>query len=231
MTALPLIPVGDMLDETPTEQDARMSAIKRGATDAETCRLNGWGVGTMLEADGRRITLTAIGRDHILAIAPGGREVVFEWPDYDWRPVSVVPPVSPERQGTWRVGHRVPTSIYRDGDKEPLFTIRGEPELCAKIVAFLNADAPTTPDRPDAAPPVEPGLWSPVVGRQGVTREHGPTDRPIMQHEDVFWSFVQGERRGWNADGSHCCGVRSLDLVREHVPPESVPGERREAGR
>lgn len=45
--------------------------MRRGATDAETCRLNGWGVGTVLAGDEgygvSEIVLTAIGEDNILA--------------------------------------------------------------------------------------------------------------------------------------------------------------------
>lgn len=50
----------------------------RGSTDAKTCQLNGWTVGTTLEGhEGygpERITITAIGRQNILAVGPSGRE-------------------------------------------------------------------------------------------------------------------------------------------------------------
>ena len=43
----------------------------RGKTEAETCRLNGWGVGTVLVGDEgfgpEKIRITAIGEDAILA--------------------------------------------------------------------------------------------------------------------------------------------------------------------
>lgn len=43
----------------------------RGNTDAETCRLNGWQVGTVLAGDNgkhpERIVITAIGEEQLLA--------------------------------------------------------------------------------------------------------------------------------------------------------------------
>jgi len=45
--------------------------VKRGSTDAETCRLNGWDVGTVLVGDEgygpTTIQITAIGEECILA--------------------------------------------------------------------------------------------------------------------------------------------------------------------
>lgn len=51
--------------------------MKRGSTDAETCRLNGWSVGTVLVGDEgygpTTIRITAIGEESILAARAGSR--------------------------------------------------------------------------------------------------------------------------------------------------------------
>lgn len=64
--------------------------MKRGSTDAETCRLNGWVVGTRLVGEERgklaTITITAIGRANVLAIRDGwSTESVWSLSCREWR--------------------------------------------------------------------------------------------------------------------------------------------------
>lgn len=60
----------------------------RGDSDAETCRLNGWGPGTMIRGNecGEWTTLliTAVGENAILArgVRHGGKRVA--WPEASW---------------------------------------------------------------------------------------------------------------------------------------------------
>ena len=128
-----------LLEETPAEQDELMTPTQppapiRGSTDAETCRLNGWGVGTVLEGasawSAARIRITSIGEDAILAVeiasdgadkrlvpspcvhghAGSDREAIWRLSCRDWRPVSVVPPAPPPPETIapastpWKIG-------------------------------------------------------------------------------------------------------------------------------
>jgi hypothetical protein len=74
--------------------------MKRGTTDAETCRLNGWDVGTRLVGDEGYgptvIRITAIGDERILAIREThngeppqfARENVWTLTCREWEPVG-----------------------------------------------------------------------------------------------------------------------------------------------
>lgn len=64
--------------------------MKRGSTDAETCRLNGWGPGTRLvgkeSALSATITITAIGRARVLAVRDGlSTESIWSLEHREWR--------------------------------------------------------------------------------------------------------------------------------------------------
>jgi len=62
--------------------------VKRGSTDAETCRLNGWDVGTVLVGDEgygpTTIRITAIGDEAILARTGSRRESTWTLTCRDW---------------------------------------------------------------------------------------------------------------------------------------------------
>ena len=78
--------------------------MKRGSTDAETCRLNGWGPGTRLtgEENGRSatITITAIGRASVLAIRDGlSIESVWSLSHREWRLAPASDPVGGASEG------------------------------------------------------------------------------------------------------------------------------------
>jgi len=68
--------------------------VKRGSTDAETCRLNGWGVGTVLVGDEgygpTTIRITAIGDEAILArrTLPGRCESTWTLTCREWEVVA-----------------------------------------------------------------------------------------------------------------------------------------------
>lgn len=65
--------------------------LRSSLASAELCRLNGWGPGTVLEgkegSEVTRITITAVGRQGILAQATGQRETSWTLSCRDWREV------------------------------------------------------------------------------------------------------------------------------------------------
>jgi hypothetical protein len=73
---------------------ANTKITARDCSAADWCRLNGWGVGTILEGDeGRgpeRIVITAIGEDSILAKRIGGLDGDRSWVLWcrDWKRVG-----------------------------------------------------------------------------------------------------------------------------------------------
>jgi hypothetical protein len=62
--------------------------MQRGRTEAETCRLNGWSVGTRLAGDeGYGVTIiriTAIGEESILARAESHKFEPVDWIESTW---------------------------------------------------------------------------------------------------------------------------------------------------
>ena len=94
-----------MTDETTPQADAAMPPASAGSiantkitagscSAADWCRLNGWGVGTILEGDeGRgpeRIVITAVGEESILAKPISGSQGDRSWVLWcrDWKRVG-----------------------------------------------------------------------------------------------------------------------------------------------
>lgn len=89
--------MADDVDEGSAAMRGSIAGTKITARDcsaADWCKLNGWGVGTILEGDeGRgpeRIVITAVGEESILAELVGGRDGDRSWVLWcrDWKRVG-----------------------------------------------------------------------------------------------------------------------------------------------